>query len=95
MLTNAQMTPNRFAKWHTARVTVARIQAHLRSQGVVVVATYTKATYYREAWHADLFKANRAGAWVKRGKLWDCIDGCAIKFGRSVVALEKSLPGQK
>jgi hypothetical protein len=72
-------TPGTYLRWHTARQTARRIAAHLAAGGRVVVATYTRATYYDQR-HAAMFRATRTGLFVQRGKAWDCIDGCAIRF---------------
>jgi hypothetical protein len=78
-MTNYQMKPGRFLRWHQARRTAARITAHLTSGGKVVVGTYTRATIY--SWkHADSFRATHSGLYVRNGKHWDCIDYCAIRF---------------
>ncbi len=78
-MTNDQMKPGRFLRWHRARRAAARISAHLSAGGRVVVGTYTRATVYTRR-HADLFRATREGLYVRRGKGWDCIDHCAIRL---------------
>lgn len=82
-MTNAEMIPNRYKRWADARTLVAKIRATLLADGVVIVGTCTKVTQYTRK-HAQMFKATRNGAYVQRGKLWDCIDGCAFRFGRMV-----------
>lgn len=58
------------------------IQVHLATEGnVVVVATYTRATYYNHK-HRDSFKVAAGSLYVRRGKAWDCIDYNALRFGR-------------
>jgi hypothetical protein len=57
------------------------IEDHLASGGIVVVATMTKATMYSKK-HIGMFKADKSGVYVRRGKSWDCIDYCGIRFGR-------------
>ena len=81
MLSNSQMIAGRFARWAKARALVARIRSQLASGGVVVVATYTRATQF-DARHVAMFKAERSGAYMQSGKRWLCIDNCAIKFYR-------------
>jgi len=78
MLTNDQMTANRFARWAKARHKLALITDHLTTGRTVVVSTYTKATKY-DARHVAMFKATRTGLYVRRGKAWDCIDGCTVR----------------
>ena len=81
-LTNSQMIAGRFLRYARARQRVAWIKAQLAAGRIVQLATYTKATRY-DARHADMFKATKAGAFVRRGKSWDCIDYCALQSFRS------------
>ena len=61
---------------------LAAIQEHLKVKGnIVMVATHFKATVYQSR-HSGMFRANEHGLFVQRGKGWDCIDYCAIRFGR-------------
>lgn len=78
-MTNEAMKPGRFLRLHTAQQKARQIAAHLAAGGRVMVATYTKATFYDQR-HAAMFRATRSGLFVQRGKAWDCIDYCAIKF---------------
>jgi len=78
MLTNEQMTPNRFGKWSQARKRINFIKNQLRAGKTVYICTYTRATPYT-AKHYDWFRATKTGAYVQRGKGWDCIDYCAIR----------------
>lgn len=71
--------PGRFARWARARALVRRIRACLQAGGRVVIGTYTKATEYGPK-HADWFKAEPSGAYVRRGKGWDCIDHSGFRF---------------
>lgn len=60
------------------------IQEHLAEpSGRVMVATYLRATVYDRR-HAGMFALRGGRLHVARGRSWDCIDGCAIKFGRMV-----------
>lgn len=77
MLTNDEMTPGRFLRWHRARVLVGKINAALESGCIVQLTTYTHATRCTRK-HAGMFKATRSGAYLRRGKAWDCIDGCKV-----------------
>lgn len=77
-MTNEQMKPNRFLRWAKARKRIAWIKAQLGAGKTVQVATALKATRYT-AKHLDMFKAARNGAFVQRGKNWDCIDGCDVR----------------
>ena len=77
-LTNSQMIAGRFLRYARARQRVAWIKAQLTAGRIVQLATYTKATNYH-AHHAGMFKATKAGAFVQRGKSWDCIDLCELR----------------
>ena len=72
--------PNYYGRWHTARKAFVKIQSTLNTGGVVMVATYTKATQYDKLSHSALFKATPNGLYALHGKKWVCIDGCSIKF---------------
>lgn len=76
-MTNSQMKPGRYLRWHEARKRIAWIQTRLAEGMTVQLTTYTKATRYT-AKHATMFRAARDGAYVQRGKYWDCIDGCHL-----------------
>jgi hypothetical protein len=76
-LSNDQMKAGRFLRWHQARVLHRRIQAHLTRGGRVLVATHLKSWIHRDP---DRFQCRRDGVYVRRGKQWDCINYCAIRF---------------
>jgi hypothetical protein len=57
-----------------------KIMETLKAGGAVIVATYTKATQY-DARHIEYFKLSGKSLYVRRGKHWDCIDYCALRFG--------------
>jgi hypothetical protein len=67
------MVAGRFLRYPRARKRVAWIKAQLAADRIVQLTTYTKATRY-DARHVDMFKATKVGAFVRRGKNWDCID---------------------
>ena len=77
-LTNSQMIGGRFVRDARARKRIAWIKAQLAVGRMVQLARYTKATNY-QARHADMFKATKAGAFVRWGKSWDCIDLCGLR----------------
>lgn len=91
MLAVQDMRPGRFARWARARALVARIRSHLAAGGRVVLGTHTRATEYGPA-HAEWFKATRTGAYVRRGKAWDCIDYAGFRF--SALPLCPARPGE-
>lgn len=77
MLTNEQMTPNRFAKWAEARRKIAWVKARLAEGKTVYVRTMTKTTACK-AKHAELFFAKKSGAYLKWGNCSVCIDYCNL-----------------
>ena len=77
MITNSDMTANRFYTWHKARRRVAAIVAHLEAGRTVYISTYTRSIKCTKK-HTGMFKAARNGAYIQSGKRWDCIDGCKI-----------------
>ena len=73
--------PGSFARWAQSRAKVRGIVSHLRAGGSVRLVTYTRAVEYGPA-HVEWFKATRSGAFVRRGKSWDCIDTTGVLFSR-------------
>ena len=66
----------------TAREKLEAIQSHLATPGnKVLIATALKATMYGNK-HVAMFKATDRNLFVQRGKHWDCIDYCSIRFGK-------------
>ena len=78
-MTNDEMVKNRFGKWHRARRLVKAIDAHLAKGGTVALETCTKSFWYTKK-HEGMFKATRAGAYVRSGKGWLCIDFTRVAF---------------
>lgn len=72
------MVAGRYLRWQTARRKVAWIVARLDEGKTVYVVTATRATPY-DARHRFWFKASRSGAFVARGRAWDCIDFCSLR----------------
>ena len=56
-----------------------KIQETLKSGLRVQVSTHLRSTVYDER-HAGMFKASGRSLYVQRGKNWDCIDYCSIRF---------------
>lgn len=81
MLSNDQMKADRYGRWARSRALVRKIESTLASGGMVMIATYTQAKQYDKR-HAGMFKATKSGAFVQRGKSWDCIDYCGIRFAQ-------------
>jgi hypothetical protein len=77
-MSNTDMKPRRFLRWHEARKRVAHIVNNLNAGRTVYLCTPMRAIKLT-AKHADMLKATKTGAYVQMGKRWDCIDGCAIK----------------
>lgn len=65
----------------TAAERLAEIQEALRAGLRVQVTTYLKSTVY-DGRHLAMFKATEKSLYVQRGKNWDCIDYCGIRFER-------------
>lgn len=80
-LTNEQMVRNRFGRWARSRRIVGAITEALQAGGNVMLVTHTKATRYDRR-HVAMFKATPTGAYVQRGKRWDCIDFAGISIVR-------------
>lgn len=78
MLDNCQMNANRFGKWAHSRRMIATIQNALLANRAVTVSTHLRATRFNKPTHATMFKATKSGAYMQRGKHWDCIDYCSI-----------------
>jgi len=77
MLHNSEMKANRFLTMHKARKRIAWIKAQFANGRDVYISTYLSSTRYRPQ-HADMFRAGKTGAYVQRGKKWDCIDFCNV-----------------
>ena len=75
MLTNAQMTPNRYRNWAIARKKLSKITATLEAGDKIVVSTYTRATRFDKR-HIDMFKATKTGLYIQSGNRWENADGC-------------------
>lgn len=93
MISNEQMIKNRYGRWAKARRLVGDICDTLNAGGYVVIATATKARRY-DVRSVDSFKATKHGAYVQRGKQWDSIDYCGIRFARPVTESETELMQQ-
>ncbi len=61
--------------------TFAKIQDTLAAGMRVQVSTHYKSTVY-EPKHVGMFKLADGSLYVQRGKSWDCIDYCSIRFER-------------
>lgn len=82
---NSDMIENRFGRWAAYRKQIAEIRKTLSNGGEIVIATYTRAVRY-DARHIEMFKANKSGAWVQRGKSWEFIGLSKILHYRRFVA---------
>jgi hypothetical protein len=80
-MTNKEMTPNRFLRWHRSRQRVKTIQDHLKAGGSVLMCTHCKQTRF-DPKHIGMFSASRNGAFVQRGRSNDCIDGVTFLFSK-------------
>lgn len=77
VLTNAQMTPNRFAKWAYNRRKLRWMREQWAAGRVVYIASYTRTTK-ATAKHADMFKADARGLWMQSGKNWVDVGLCQV-----------------
>lgn len=83
MLTNAQMKEGRFEAWAKNRKRYNRIANHLSNDGYIMVCTHTQSVIYKKKhFEAGMFQATKNGLWVARGKSWDDISYCLIKFSK-------------
>jgi hypothetical protein len=55
------------------------IQETLNSGLRVQVSTHLKSTIY-DSRHVGMFKVSGNSLYAQRGKKWDCIDYCSIRF---------------
>ena len=78
-MSNEEMKPRRYYRWALARKKVRDIRQHLEAGGTVVISTWAKHTKADKR-HVDMFRSSRSGAYMQRGKNWDNIDYCAIRF---------------
>jgi hypothetical protein len=60
---------------------LAKIQAHLATNGKVMTVTYAKGTIYSKK-HSDWFTATEKDLFVRRGKSKVCLNFTCIKFSR-------------
>jgi len=79
-MTNAQMTPNRFLRLATGRRLYRQIVDHLTTGGAVQICTYLKVWQVERKHLAMLKMDSRGSVYLQRGKKWDCIDHCVIRF---------------
>lgn len=77
-ISNQDMKSGRFARWAASRQRINFITRQLAAGRTVVLATHLRA-WELNAKHAAMLKATKTGAYMQRGKNWDCIDGCAIR----------------
>ena len=76
-MTNSEMKAGRYARWHLARRKLAWIAQQTAAGRTVYLTTYTRSTAVKTK-HLDMLRATKSGLLLKRGKAWDCIDGCQI-----------------
>lgn len=74
---NSQMIAGRFLRWHKARQKVAWMAARIAEGRTVLITTHLRQVRLT-AKHAAMIKATKTGAYVQRGKTWNCIDYCKI-----------------
>jgi hypothetical protein len=79
-MSNDEMRPGRFLKLQNGKRMLSAITNHLKSDGTVLVCTYTRATKLSKK-HLDMVRMGKSGSvYIQAGKRWDCIDGCGIRL---------------
>jgi hypothetical protein len=84
-MTNEQMKAGRFYRWHNYRKMIANIQATLAADGIIQIVGYGRVIQADKR-HVSMFKADRTGAYIQRGKSWDCLNFSKIIHCRRMVA---------
>jgi hypothetical protein len=79
MISNNEMIANRYGKWARARRIVKAIHGTLSKGGTVTITTQTHQWVYDKPKQAENFRATKTGAYMQRGKRWECIDYCAVR----------------
>lgn len=66
---------------------LAEILRRIEAGQTLYVCTYTRATRVTKrtlvSWRKsglELFRADARSLYMARGRAWDCIDGCALRF---------------
>lgn len=77
-MSNDKMVKNRYGRWAAARKRINWIVTQLSDGKTVYVVTHMNATAYTLK-HVAMFKATNTGAYVQRGRGWDCIDFCGLR----------------
>ncbi len=84
-MTNSQMLPNRFVLWASYRKMISNIQSTLAANGEVHIVGYGRVVKCDKR-HAAMFKATKSGAYVQRGKYWDCLNFSKIVHYNRIAA---------
>lgn len=84
-MTNEEMVAGRFFKWANYRKMISSIQATLAADGVIQIVGYGRVIECDKR-HAGMFKATKSGAFIQRGKKWDCLNFSKIVHYRRKVA---------
>lgn len=84
-MTNSEMKEGRFYKWHNYRKMIASIRQTLAADGVIQIVGYGRVLECDKR-HVEMFKATKSGAYVQRGKSWDCLNFSKIVHYRRVAA---------
>ena len=74
-MTNEAMRKGRFGRWAMARRKKAWIDSAIADGRYVYLVTVYKAI---KVTRPDQTKATKSGLYVRRGKSWDCADGCGL-----------------
>ena len=81
MLTNAEMIPGRYLRWHNARKLYKRIMSQFDRGGAIRIVTYTKCIECHPK-HRAMIRCTKRDVLIQRGKNWDAITHTRIDFSR-------------
>lgn len=84
-MNNSQMIADRFFKWSNYRKMISNIQSTLATDGEVHIVGYGRVVKCDKR-HVTMFKVTKSGAYVQRGKNWDCLNFSKIVHYRRIAA---------
>lgn len=79
-MTNQEMKAGRFLKLARGRRIMRAADAVWNAGGVVVIATCTRRTEIKAKSRECIRMGASGSVYMRRGKHWDCVDGCAFGF---------------
>lgn len=84
-MTNEQMIEKRFSRWANYRKMISNIKKTLAADGEIHIVGYGRVVKCDKR-HVEMFKATKSGAYVQRGKNWDCLNFSKIVHYRFAAA---------